>query len=61
LNPKDNPVRRRYIRFFTALPIAIVLIIFGVLYSIRIIKKRIARNIERENRLEEAEDEVLLF
>ncbi|NHJ46462.1 MAG: hypothetical protein FK733_01620 [Asgard group archaeon] len=61
LNPKDNPIRRRLIRFFLAVPLAVIFLIFVITYSIRVFRKRIARNIEREKRLEEAEDEVLLF
>jgi hypothetical protein len=61
LNPKDNPTRRRIIRVFLSIPIAVVLVVVGVVYTIRISIKRIKRNKEREKRLAEAEDEVLLF
>jgi hypothetical protein len=61
LNPKDNPIRRRLIRVFITIPVASVFVGVGVFFFIRNIKKRIARNIEREKRLEEAEDEILLF
>ncbi|NHK32931.1 MAG: hypothetical protein FK730_16410 [Asgard group archaeon] len=61
LNPKDNPIKRRLIRVFITLPVGSIFIGVGIFFFIRNIKKRIARNVEREKRLEEAEDEILLF
>ncbi|NHJ40918.1 MAG: hypothetical protein FK731_12885, partial [Asgard group archaeon] len=61
LNPKDNPVKRRLIRVVIILSLGFVLVIIGTAFLIRKIKRRIARNIEREKRIEEAEDEILLF
>lgn len=61
LNPKDNPDKRRLIRVLITLPLGAIFLGIGTVFLVRNIKHRIARNIEREKRLEEAEDEILLF
>ncbi|MGC9779912.1 MAG: hypothetical protein HZR80_11765 [Candidatus Heimdallarchaeota archaeon] len=61
LNPKDNPARNRLIRFIIVLVSAFLLIAGGSFLLVRYIKKRITRNLERDRRIQESEDDVLIF
>ncbi len=61
LNPKDNPARNRLIRFIIVLVSAVILIASGSFLLVRFIKKRITRNLERDRRIQESEEDVLIF
>jgi len=60
-NPKDNPARRQLIRVLITFGFTTVLIVLGIIYLVKYFRKRKHRNIERERRIMEAEEEVLLF
>ncbi len=60
-NPKDFPAKKRIIRLSVSLVFIVGLLIVSVTFFVKYIKRRIARNIEREKGLLEAEDEILLF
>ncbi|MHA1531352.1 MAG: hypothetical protein ACTSR6_05065, partial [Candidatus Heimdallarchaeota archaeon] len=60
-DPKDYPTKKRIIRLSVSLVFIIGLLVVTVTFFVRYIKRRIARNIEREIGVLEAEDEILLF
>ncbi|HUT80380.1 MAG TPA: hypothetical protein VMZ29_04180 [Candidatus Bathyarchaeia archaeon] len=60
-DPKSNPTKRRLIRLITSSSLVLVLIIVGIYFSIKYFKKRIVRNIERERRIMDSQEEILLF
>jgi len=60
-DPTDFPAKKRLIRLSVSLVFIIGLLVISVTFFVRHIKRRIARNIEREKGLLEAEDEILLF
>jgi len=60
-DPKDFPAKKRIIRLSVSLVFIIGLLVVSVTFFVRYIKRRIARNIEREKGVLEAEEEILLF
>ncbi|NPE09197.1 MAG: hypothetical protein GNW80_13005 [Asgard group archaeon] len=60
-DPKDFPAKKRIIRLSVSLAFILGLLVVSVTFFVRYIKRRIARNIEREKGVLEAEDEILLF
>ena len=60
-DPKDYPAKKRIIRLSVSLVFIIGLLVVTVTFFVRYIKRRIARNVEREIGVLEAEDEILLF
>ncbi|MBN1331020.1 MAG: hypothetical protein JXA54_16225 [Candidatus Heimdallarchaeota archaeon] len=60
-DPKSNPVKRRLIRIITSSSVTLILIILGLYFSIKYFIKRVERNIERERRIMDSQDEILLF
>ncbi|NHJ86924.1 MAG: hypothetical protein FK734_15785 [Asgard group archaeon] len=60
-NPKSNPIKRRLIRLITSGIVILMLLSIGIYFSVKYFQKRIRRNIERERRIMESEDEILLF
>ncbi len=61
LNPKDYPAKRQLIRIILALTLTFLLVITGIIFIVKYFRKRIQRNIEREQKILEAEEEILLF
>ncbi|MBK5113999.1 MAG: hypothetical protein JJE41_10240 [Candidatus Heimdallarchaeota archaeon] len=60
-DPKDYPAKKRIIRLSISLVFIIGFLVASVTLFVRYIRRRIARNIEREKGILEAEDEILLF
>ena len=60
-DPKDYPAKKRIIRLSISLVFIVGFLVASVTLFVRYIRRRIARNIEREKGILEAEDEILLF
>jgi len=61
LNPKDYPAKRQLIRVLLALGLTLLLAITAIIFVIKYFRNRVQRNIEREEKVLEAEEEILLF